>query len=42
MHITKICLSDITIYQHVSVSTATIIRASYKNINGIKTFAQNV
>ena len=42
MHMTKICLSDITICQYISVATATIIRVLYKNINSIKTFAQNV
>jgi len=42
IHIDKICLSYISIYQHVSVTSATIIRLSYKNTNNIPTVAQNV
>jgi len=39
MHINKICLLYITIYQHVLVTSGTTTRVSYKNTNNIHTVA---
>ena len=33
IHIHTICLSYVTIYRHVSVDTATVLRLAYKNID---------